>query len=210
MPTSEHLRAVFQREVAAAAQDSAVGAVTELIAEDRLDGITLGEVVAHYRVETSAHFRDGLLDLVIRAAREALRDHCLTREEVESIRLLKIALRIQAGDFYRYRRAAIADLLLGEVQRLLEDDRIDETEALYQVELQALFDLSYDQYVDLTREQLTRVVDRVVTKITADGMITPEERSQLERQIAALDTVYRFSHPQRVALRRSGYTLRDT
>jgi hypothetical protein len=200
-----HVREVFARLIASERQDSAAGAVAELIAEDRLDRTTFDEVVRHYGVAESAHFRDGLLDLVIHAVRAALRDHCLTSDERDEIRRLKVIFRVAEGGFFKHRRSDVGEILCGEVSRLLDDEHIDLEEALYEVELQALFDLAYDEFLELTRPEVTRVVDRTIASITADGVVSAAESERLLRQLLALNTVYRLSYTQRQAIKRAGW-----
>jgi hypothetical protein len=201
---TSHIREVFGRLIASERQDSAAGAVAEL-AEDRLDRNTFDEVVRQYGVADSAQFRDGLLDLIIHAVQATLRDHCLTSDERDEIRRLKVIFRVAEGDFFKHRRGDVGEILCGKVSRLLADEHIDLEEALYEVELQALFDLAYDEFLELTRPEVTRVVDRTISTITADGVVSADESTRLQRQLLALNTVYRLSYAQLQALKRAGW-----
>lgn len=205
MEGTEHVREVFARIIASERHDSAVGAVAELVAEDRLNRDTFESVVREYGVAESARFRDGLLDLVLRAVQAALRDHCLTSDEREAIRRLKVVFRLPEGAFYKHRRREVAEILRGEINRILADEHVDVTEALYEVELQGLFDLAYDEFLELTRPEMTRAIDRLIARITADGVVTSHEAARLQRQLLALNTVYSLSFTQRQALKRAGW-----
>jgi len=100
---------------------------------------------------TEEWFRKSVLDLLLECLGTLLKDRPLSKAELAIIRDIKKHLDIREGDFFRYRPAEIAGLLAGELERILEDLTIDSKEDLYQVELQAVFDLSYDQYLSLAR-----------------------------------------------------------
>jgi hypothetical protein len=86
---------------------------------------------------------------------------------------------------------------------MIDDGVVDLEESLQQVELQRLFDLGYDQYLELTREPATRLIDDLIGNITSDGRLTASEIDALEGQLKALDRVYTFTHQQRLALNRA-------
>lgn len=205
MEGTQHIRDAFVQLVASGCPESAVGAVAELVAEDQLDRDSFGAVVQQHRVAGSAAFRDALLDLVLHAVRAALRDHRLTRDEIGAIHRLKMIFRIAQGAFFKFRRSAVGDLLCGEMSRILADEQVDLAEALCEVELQRIFDLGYDQFLQLTRPEMSRTVDGLIATVTADGVVTSVEVARIQRQLAALDAVYRLSPAQRIALRRAGW-----
>lgn len=198
--TSAVMRSLFLRYVTAHAPKGAVGAVADLLTDDALTREAFDEIVGLHGVSTSPSFRDDLLDLILYCVRDALRDHCLTTDELELIRRLTLTFRVNEGEFYSRRRTEVADLLQQEMQRILEDVRVDAFEASYLEALQRIFGLGYDQYLELTRAVLTPFVDRAIAKVSADGVVTRDERAEIDRRIAALRTVYHFSPIQRRAL----------
>ena len=98
------------------------------------------------------------------------------------------------------RKREIAEILKAEMYRMLEDQRIDSLELAYQDALQRLFGLGYDQFVELIRDAVTPLVDRMIARATADGVVTDDERAEIDRQLSALRTVYVLSAVQRRAL----------
>jgi hypothetical protein len=177
-----------------------VGAVADLLADGILSRDTFDQVVTEYGVSESRSFRNGLLDLVLYCIRDAVRDHCLTADELELIRQLTVTFRVAEGEFYAQRRAHVAEVLRLEMHRILADERVDAFELSYLQALQRIFGLGYDQYLELTRDAFTPIVDRAIAKATVDGIVTAEERAEIDRQIAALSTVYPLSFPQRRSL----------
>jgi hypothetical protein len=95
--------------------------------------------------------RKSVLDLLLDCIGTLLEDRALSKAELAVIGDIKKHLAVREGDFLRYRPVEIAGLLASELEKILEDLTIDSKEDLYQVELQAVFDLSYDQYLSLAR-----------------------------------------------------------
>jgi hypothetical protein len=131
-----------------------------------------------------------LLDILVYFIEQCLEDHSLSEEEQSALQCLKRLFRIAEGDFYTLKRDAITDSFRGEISRILADQTVDRSEVLDEVSLQPAFDLSYDQYLEVTREYVVRIVDDVVARVTADGYVDDDEREQVFSQIRALNTAY--------------------
>lgn len=145
----------------------------------------------------SSSLKEELLDLLLFYVDHCLKDHALTSKEKLSIRELKLLFRIKEGDFYKFRRREMKGLLVSEVSRILNDKSVDTVEALHQSDLQEVFGLGYDQYLEITKEPVRKIVDDAIEKITADNVVTREERAELVQQLIALDTVYMLSPTQK-------------
>jgi hypothetical protein len=200
MSSAPATQSLYTRFVVAELPDGAVGEVADLLAEGTLTRDSFDEVERRWAGRAPRAFRDGLLDLLLYAIREALRDHGVTADEVTMLRHLTTIFRVQEGELYAHRRAEVTELLQAEVTRLLEDGRVDAFEAAYQEELQRIFGLSYDQFLELTRDVITPIIDQLIANATADGVVTREERADIDRKLAALRTVYPLSIAQRHAL----------
>jgi hypothetical protein len=194
------MRDLFTRYVVTHRPEGAVGAVADLLAEGTLSRVTFDAVVAEYGVEHDRGFRDGLLDLVLHAARDAVRDHALSGDEVDLLRQLTVTFRVREGEFVARRRADVAAVLQGEVHRLLADDVVDGSEAAYAEQLQRVFGLGYDEYLALVRDAFTPAVERALARAAAGTWDGAPERARFERALAALRTAYVLSPAQRRAL----------
>lgn len=75
----------------------------------------------------------------------ALEDNILTRTEKEDIKFLKLLFRIQPGDFYLHNKTDIEAALTFQLSKMYEDCYVTNEEALLKVDLQEIFDLSYDE-----------------------------------------------------------------
>lgn len=110
-------------------------------------------------------FRKAVLDLILDCVTTLLEDRPLSEADLAIIREIKRRLHIREGDFFKYRPVEIAALLCAELEKILEDLTIDTKEDLYQVELQAVFDLSYDQYLRLTRRAFEEAHETLETQL---------------------------------------------
>jgi hypothetical protein len=152
-------------------------------------------------LQTPSSFREELLDLLLFYIRLCLKDHVLTNNEKQNIKQMKMLFQMEEGDFYRFRRHQVEEVLVGELAKILDDKFVDKNEALHQVDMQDVFDLSYDQYLELTRGSIKGIVAGIIARITADDIVTEQERKELFDQISALDTVYTLSPEQKKMIR---------
>lgn len=88
-----------------------------------------------------------------------LNDHNITENEKNNIRLLKIYFKIKEGDFYNKRYNEVEDILHRQFERLYLDNKISESESIFNVELQEIFDLSYDQFDKFKEKEVRRALD---------------------------------------------------
>lgn len=136
----------------------------------------------------------GLLDLVLHYVTAALTDHVLTVEELDTIQFLKTALHVQPGAFALHRPREVQSLLAIEIRRILEDREVDSSEALYNGQLQQVFDLDSREFTDLTRSELDRILRTIIAEMSAERTrpVSAEDLSWYERELRALGVVYRI------------------
>ena len=148
-------------------------------------------------LQHSPAYKEELLDLILFYIEYCLKDHAMTSEETLSVHQLKLLFRIEEGDFYKFKWKEVKELLASEMGRILDDKSVNQSEALHQADLQRAFDLSYDQYLELTKEQIEKIVDDLCDQITADEIVTDEERGELLQKLIVLDSVFRLSAKQK-------------
>lgn len=177
--------------------------IARLTLSGELSRVAIEDLATGFGGTDDGRVRESIMDFAIMVIRECLRDHVLLPDEADFIREMKIHLGIREGDLLDSRDEDVRSILTREVERLFEDGRVDSQEDLFQVALQEALSLSYDEYIELTRESAKRLVDRWVAKITEDGVITGAERQDLNRRVAALGRVYSFTPEQKQRLARS-------
>jgi hypothetical protein len=103
-------------------------------------------------------------------------------------------------DLWKLRRREVEELVGREVGRILSNGMVDQAEALYQAHLQEIFDLSYDQYLEVSRRFVDRIVDEKIRELATSGAGPRERVQQLFSLITRLDTVYKLRKSQKEGL----------
>ena len=120
-----------------------------------------------------------MVDLVLYFLRWCLDDHKITAAEIEALNELRLLLDIQDGDLYRERKDAIRALLERQIDWMEADFRITYAEELYLVDLQRIFDLSYDQLLELSRPHVAEILDNLYLQLSI--VDTPDVRIQMDQ-----------------------------
>ena len=191
---------IFRQYVIPADASSALKEIVTHLIADNLLRATFDEVCSKYGLKHSIDLKEELLDLVLFYIRSCLTDHPLTADEISNVHRLKLIFHIREGNLHSSRGEEINEILVAEIAKILSDKSVDPAEALRLVDLQRVFDLSYDQFLQLVREPIDKIVNELIDQITADGVVTPEDQQTMYRQIMALDTVYELSAAQKKRL----------
>lgn len=133
--------------------------IAELIYKEQLDKTSLEKILKEYKIKNLRDIKEELLDLLIVYINIILKDRIITPDEKRSIDILKIYFKIKEGDFKRLRLDAVEDTLSRQFQILYEDNKIDSEEELYNVGLQDLFDLSYDQFDKIKEKEVRKALE---------------------------------------------------
>lgn len=134
--------------------------IAELIYNNNLNKGNLNKILQEHRIRRIEDIKEGLLDLLIVYINLILNDHIITDNEKRNIGLLKIYFKIKEGDFYNNRYYEIEDILHRQFERLYFDNIINKEEAIHNVELQDLFDLSYDQFDEFKEKEVRNALER--------------------------------------------------
>lgn len=130
-----------------------INEVIELIHTNELDSSNFEEILKKYRIKHVEDIKEEILDMLLVYINLVLNDGVITENEAGNIKLLKRFFKIHEGDFYNFRYDEAADVLHRQLGRIYFDNKIDDIEALHKVELQELFDLSYDQFLEFANEE---------------------------------------------------------
>jgi hypothetical protein len=120
---------------------------------------TLEQILDLHGLSQNEAVRKEIIDLVLQFVEESLRQGGLTDSLIAEIKEMKLFLDVREGEFFNYRPVEISEILIKQLNAILDDFIIDRREDLYQVELQAAFDLGYDQYFALTRRAFEEAVE---------------------------------------------------
>ncbi|TDS52413.1 hypothetical protein [Myroides indicus] len=98
--------------------------------------------------------RNEALDYLISYAYFVLSDDFISEEELYDFTALKRIFRIKEGDFIKLKHFEVLEVLKQQFIRMYSDNFIDTKEAITKVNLQIMFDLSYDEFESLKEDEV--------------------------------------------------------
>lgn len=137
-----------------------INEIIELIYTCEFDRSHLDRILKDNNIRQIEDIKEELLDLLIVYINLILNDNAITENEARDLKILKRVFKIKEGDFYNHRKHEIKEVLNRQFERIYSDNRIDEEEALLKVGLQELFDLSYDQFIELVNFEVKAALYR--------------------------------------------------
>ena len=185
----EHFRHVQQ----SAGARGVVGEVLAILASGADDPLACANAANLQGATGEEWYRRECVDLVLGYVKHLVEDVTLDADAVRDVTVLKARLRIPHGDFTELRPVVVARVLQDQLELLLADGHIDRTEDLYQVELQGMFDLGYDEYLALIGSVLADHWSRMSEQLAKARWRSSEAASELEAKLRALEPLYRLA-----------------
>lgn len=148
------------------------------------------EVVRQNKFNNYLEFKKISLELILRYIRVVLRDNHLTQLEKRNVKFLKLILNVREGDFYNasdYLSDEMYEIIKTQLALIyLDDNKIDRQEALYKVDLQELFDLSYDQFLEFSNVEDQLAIERGANIKDLDSVLfnINDDRNVVSREIS--------------------------
>jgi hypothetical protein len=137
-----------------------INEICEQIYNSDLDRSRLNDILKKHHIAKIQDIKEELLDILLLYVNLVLNDHIITENEKRNIRLLKLYFKIEEGDFYRYRYQEVEEVLHRQFELLYSDNKIDFNEALHKVELQDIFNVSYDQFEEFKQHEVSLAIER--------------------------------------------------
>lgn len=94
------------------------------------------------------------MDYLISYAYFVLSDDYISEEELNDFTALKRIFRVKAGDFIKVKQFEVIEILKQQFIRMYSDNFIDQRETFTKVNLQFMFDLSYDEFEKLKEDEV--------------------------------------------------------
>ena len=131
-----------------------------LIIDEKMNSIALKQCLSESGY-TMSMIKPEALQVILDYSEIILEDDVLTENEIRIITLLKMYFQIKDGDFYTYGKKEIVDAVLTtQLEKMYEDGVIDKEEALMKTDLQGLFCLSYDQFLEVVNKVAKDALER--------------------------------------------------
>lgn len=134
--------------------------ISELIYNNELSRESIQKVLDEHKIKKIENIKEELIDLLIVYINLVLNDHIISENEKFNVELLKKHFKIKEGDFYSLRYQEIEDILFRQFERIYSDNKIDKEEAIHKVDLQGLFNLSYDQFEEFQENEIRRSIEQ--------------------------------------------------
>ena len=148
--------------------------VTKSISKESID-----EILKRKSINYSIAKVD-FLHLIIEYIKNILEDDILTVTEKENVKFLKVIFRIQPGDFYCHNKADIEATIAFQLSKIYQDNCISDDEALLKVDLQEIFDLSFDQMNDYAKVEAAISIQKGTDPKSLDVFFTHKEFFKLK------------------------------
>jgi hypothetical protein len=160
LPDDLQLKEAFAYIISAEGFKDHIKQISTLIYDNKLDKQSLEKILKEHEIIYVEEIKEDILDMLVAYINFILSDNVITERESVNLKQLKRFFRIKEGDFYNYRAEEIENILNKQFQRVYGDNKINTEEALYKVGLQELFDLSYDQFLNLIDKEVKVALQR--------------------------------------------------
>jgi hypothetical protein len=147
-----------------------------LMVSNKLSKNSINEVLKKYNFEDVRKHKDDGVNLIIEYIHLILADNHLTLKELENAELLKRVFKIKEGDLLRLKKKEVIDIMEMQMKIILEDKVVDLEEALYIVDLQQLFDLSYDELIGISRKLVNVAIEGGANPLDIDFLYIPDDK----------------------------------
>jgi hypothetical protein len=114
------------------------------IANRTISKSKVDQVLMNHNINISIAKVD-FIHVILEYIKRTLDDGILTDEEKKNIKFLKAWFSIKPGDFYLHNKSDVEKVITAQLVKMYKDEFINDEEALLKVDLQEIFDLSFDE-----------------------------------------------------------------
>lgn len=118
----------------------------------------IDKVLGKYAIQDFDAIKIESIDLLLDYANHILEDSAICAQEAQDYEVLKRVFRIREGEFLQHRSFQVNEILKKEFIRIYSDNFVDLKEELQKVNLQALFNLSYDQFEEIKQDEVIKAL----------------------------------------------------
>jgi hypothetical protein len=177
---SDELHKAFETIFANGGFSDCVIEIIELVYCKKLNRNSLLGVIRKYRIKDIKDIKEELLNLLIAYINIILEDNIITDDELRSLKILKLYFRVKEGDFYKKCYRGVESILHRQFEILYSDNKISPEEEEYDLRLQELFDLSYDQFDRFKENEIKRALLRGASITELNTAKIPKNYNQIK------------------------------
>lgn len=131
-----------------------------LILNDKMNSMELNQCLSGENISID-DIKPEALSLIIDYSKVILEDGIITKDEQRNISMLKLFYRIKEGEFFELgKKEDVTNVLLQQLRKIYADNFIDKSEAVMKTELQELFGLCYDDFLEINNIAAKEALER--------------------------------------------------
>jgi hypothetical protein len=166
----QDLKIPFEKLLSTENFGDVVNTIAELISQGTLTSVSLNTILSEYNIKLDK-IKSNILDMILSYINITLEDNYITEKEASNVNFLKRFFKIKEGDFYSLKYYDIERILEKQFEHMYKDNSINSVEALQKFGLQELFNLSYDQFLQLSEKAVRSAIDRGANLMDLDTFI---------------------------------------
>jgi hypothetical protein len=139
-----------------------------LVVDNQLTRGSVQKLLTQFNIDGVKSVKNDLLDLLFAYVNAILEDNIITDKEKRNFSFLKLYFGIEEGDFYNYKLVELKAVLHKQFEKLYADNSISQEEAVYNVNLQEMFDLSYGQFDKLKEDDIKKALNKGANILNLD------------------------------------------
>jgi len=136
----------------------------DLITSGKMDKVLFLEILHSCDIENPDKIKEDLIDVFLSVVYNIVEDKKITNEEIIQAKNLKTIFEIREGDLYQSSKDIIQIILCLQVSHFMVDGKLSDEEEIENVNFQELFDLGYDQYLEMYNKCFTNHVIKKAVK----------------------------------------------
>lgn len=132
--------------------------IIDLFIDSNIEIKNFNSILSRYSIKDIQDLKFQAIDYLIQYATFILEDNFISENEMTDFSLLKSLFKIKTGDFLKFKKFEISEIIKKQFIRIYSDDFVDKSEMLENVNLQALFDLGYDEFEEFKQDEVIRAL----------------------------------------------------
>lgn len=125
----------------------------QLIIDGQMSSLALDKVLADKGIRRITDIKEKTLDVLLDYADIILEDDVLSQEELRNLKMLKLFFRVEEGDFQKNNKfKRVETIIVHQLEKLYEDGVLENHEELHQSDLQGVFGLGHDEFMNIVNK----------------------------------------------------------
>ena len=134
--------------------------IVDLLKKGEFSIKDIDKILSRHSIKSIILLKNEALNLLLDYIEIVLDKDSLDPNKYYNIAILKRVFKIKEGDFFNLKFDLVENILNREFEKLYNDNVIDSKEEIFKVDLQSIFDLSYDQFAKYREIHVFQALNR--------------------------------------------------